>query len=75
MLFINSADACLASAQEVASRLGANLHYGLSSYEVERRRKLAGCNEFEISEEEPLWKKYLDQVRRHSRLWPHLRSL
>ena len=62
MLFINSAEACLASAQEVASRMSANLHYGLSSYEVERRRKMVGSNEFEISEDDPLWKKYLDQV-------------
>ena len=63
MLFINSAEACLASAQEVASRMSANLHYGLSSYEVERRRKMVGSNEFEISEDDPLWKKYLDQVK------------
>ena len=62
MLYLHSSDACVITPQEVASRLNANLHYGLSSYEVVQRRKVVGSNEFEITEDDPLWKKYLGQV-------------
>lgn len=62
MLYIHPSEACLVASQEVASRLNASLHYGLSAYEVEQRRKSVGLNEFEITEDEPLWKKYLGQV-------------
>ena len=62
MLYIHSSEACLYTPQEVASRLNANLHYGLSTYEVSERRQRSGHNEFEVTEDEPLWKKYLGQV-------------
>lgn len=35
---------------------------GLTQEEVSRRRAYHGWNEFDISEEEPLWKKYISQV-------------
>lgn len=35
---------------------------GLNQEEVSRRRAYHGWNEFDISEEEPLWKKYISQV-------------
>lgn len=41
----------------------ADLQVGLSQEEVERRRKYHGWNEFDISEGEPLWKKYILQVK------------
>lgn len=50
------------SIQEVCSLLRTNPHVGLSSLEAEHRRKIYGHNDFEISEDDPLWKKYLDQV-------------
>ncbi|XP_061737762.1 calcium-transporting ATPase type 2C member 1 isoform X2 [Nerophis ophidion] len=48
---------------EVACALQANLQYGLSDEEVVRRRIYHGWNEFDISEEEPLWRKYISQFK------------
>lgn len=48
---------------EVACLLQADLQYGLTHSEVTRRRAYHGWNEFDISEEEPLWKKYLCQFK------------
>lgn len=42
----------------------ADLQGGLTQEEVRRRRAYHGWNEFDISEDEPLWKKYISQVRR-----------
>ncbi|KAI5629096.1 calcium-transporting ATPase type 2C member 1 isoform X1, partial [Silurus asotus] len=39
----------------------ADLQFGLTDTEVSRRRAYHGWNEFDISEDEPLWKKYLSQ--------------
>uniref|UniRef100_A0A8B9K3J6 P-type Ca(2+) transporter n=1 Tax=Astyanax mexicanus TaxID=7994 RepID=A0A8B9K3J6_ASTMX len=43
--------------------LAADLQFGLSHDEVLRRRVYHGWNEFDISEEEPLWKKYISQFK------------
>ncbi|XP_005158311.1 calcium-transporting ATPase type 2C member 1 isoform X3 [Danio rerio] len=48
---------------EVACALQADLQFGLNREEVERRRTYHGWNEFDISEDEPLWKKYLSQFK------------
>ncbi|KAJ3598256.1 hypothetical protein NHX12_001767 [Muraenolepis orangiensis] len=48
---------------EVACVLQAELQLGLSHEEVTRRRAYHGWNEFDISEEEPLWKKYICQFK------------
>ncbi len=42
--------------------LETNTDAGLSLPEVEVRNRIHGPNEFEIKEEAPLWKKYLEQV-------------
>lgn len=47
------------------SRPQADLQLGLTQEEVRRRRAYHGWNEFDISEDEPLWRKYLSQVTRH----------
>jgi magnesium-transporting ATPase (P-type) len=39
-----------------------NIDTGLNQSEVTQRRSYHGFNEFEISKEEPLWKKYLGEV-------------
>lgn len=44
------------------SRPQADLQLGLTQEEVRRRRAYHGWNEFDISEDEPLWRKYLSQV-------------
>ncbi|RXM35449.1 Calcium-transporting ATPase type 2C member 1 [Acipenser ruthenus] len=48
---------------EVVCILQADLQYGLSHSEVSHRRAYHGCNEFDICEEEPLWKKYISQFK------------
>ncbi|XP_077454007.1 calcium-transporting ATPase type 2C member 1 isoform X3 [Stigmatopora argus] len=48
---------------EVASALQANLQHGLSEDEVSRRRLFHGWNEFDIGEDEPLWRKYIWQFK------------
>uniref|UniRef100_W5KCX8 Calcium-transporting ATPase type 2C member 1 n=1 Tax=Astyanax mexicanus TaxID=7994 RepID=W5KCX8_ASTMX len=48
---------------EAACALQADLQFGLSHDEVLRRRVYHGWNEFDISEEEPLWKKYISQFK------------
>ncbi|XP_006819786.1 calcium-transporting ATPase type 2C member 1-like, partial [Saccoglossus kowalevskii] len=47
---------------EVMDKLLSNSR-GLHIMEVHRRRKLHGYNEFEINEDEPLWKKYIGQFK------------
>ncbi|KAG8516262.1 Calcium-transporting ATPase type 2C member 1, partial [Galemys pyrenaicus] len=48
---------------EVASILQADLQNGLNKSEVSHRRAFHGWNEFDISEGEPLWKKYISQFK------------
>ncbi|XP_030637269.1 calcium-transporting ATPase type 2C member 1 [Chanos chanos] len=48
---------------EVACLLQADLQRGLNHNEVTRRRAYHGWNEFDISEDEPLWKKYISQFK------------
>uniref|UniRef100_A0A6Q2YMG6 P-type Ca(2+) transporter n=1 Tax=Esox lucius TaxID=8010 RepID=A0A6Q2YMG6_ESOLU len=48
---------------EVTCILQADLQYGLTNSEVTRRRAYHGWNEFDINEEEPLWKKYISQFK------------
>ncbi|CAH1270152.1 ATP2C1 [Branchiostoma lanceolatum] len=60
---IKSADAAQMSAEDVQYTLGADFHRGLTHEEAARRRKIHGHNDFEINEDEPLWKKYLGQFK------------
>lgn len=55
-------DAAVSTVPEVVHRLGADASRGLSTKQAEERRQLHGLNEFIIKEEDPLWKKYLNQV-------------
>uniref|UniRef100_A0A3P8U1A6 Calcium-transporting ATPase n=1 Tax=Amphiprion percula TaxID=161767 RepID=A0A3P8U1A6_AMPPE len=48
---------------EVVCILQADQQLGLTQEEVSRRRVYHGWNEFDISEEEPLWKKYISQFK------------
>ncbi|XP_053287967.1 calcium-transporting ATPase type 2C member 1 isoform X2 [Pleuronectes platessa] len=48
---------------EVVCVLQADLQSGLTREEVNRRRAYHGWNEFDIGEEEPLWKKYILQFK------------
>lgn len=59
---MRASEAAVSTVADVVSRLGADCSAGLTQEEVERRRKAFGRNEFVIKEEEPLWRKYLNQV-------------
>ncbi|KAI9520277.1 ATPase, P-type (transporting), HAD super, sub IC [Dissostichus eleginoides] len=48
---------------EVVCVLQADLQVGLVEEEVNRRRAYHGWNEFDIGEEEPLWRKYISQFK------------
>ncbi|KAG8139293.1 hypothetical protein E2320_002057, partial [Naja naja] len=48
---------------EVASILQADIQNGLKNREVCHRRAFHGWNEFDITEDEPLWKKYISQFK------------
>ena len=64
MAYFNTEDGARSSFEDVAAQLRTNVMFGLSDEEVANRRKNYGYNEFEINDEEPLWKKYLGQVGR-----------
>ena len=39
-----------------------NLEHGMSQDEAVRREKICGPNEFDVKEDDPLWRRYLNQV-------------
>lgn len=51
------------SYHQVSEELETNLVSGLTHQEASSRRRNHGFNEFEISDEDPLWKKYLRQFK------------
>jgi len=62
MRCLKSAEASQSSYYDIASQLEVDIHVGLSEYEVGQRRRNHGYNEFDITRDDPLWKKYLDQA-------------
>uniref|UniRef100_A0A672UFB3 Calcium-transporting ATPase n=1 Tax=Strigops habroptila TaxID=2489341 RepID=A0A672UFB3_STRHB len=56
-------DACKFHKEDLAKALNVNLQTGLSECSVLQRRLKHGWNEFSVENTEPIWKKYLDQVR------------
>lgn len=63
MRVLRTEEACGLSYDEVSSILNADFTNGLSWPEAERRLSLYGYNEFEVTAEEPLWKKYIEQFK------------
>ena len=61
-MWLTTAEAASLGAEEVAARLHVDSRTGLYWQEAEQRRKLAGYNELCLKEEEPTWKKYVEQV-------------
>ena len=61
--FLSSNEASLVSVGDIVASLNADILNGLSCEEATRRLSLFGPNEFTITNDEPLWKKYLGQVR------------
>ncbi|KAK8787170.1 hypothetical protein V5799_023059 [Amblyomma americanum] len=60
---MHTEEACQLPFEVVAERLGTDLRRGLSWNEAHRRLLTVGANEFEVRQEEPLCKKYLDQFK------------
>ncbi|GFT12919.1 calcium-transporting ATPase type 2C member 1 [Nephila pilipes] len=63
MRHLRTDEACRWTYDEVATLLNTNIHSGLSWQEANRRLSLYGFNEFEVTQEEPLWKKYIEQFK------------
>lgn len=62
-MWLTTGEASTLPADEVASRLRVDPHRGLSWPESTARRLMAGYNELHVTEQEPPWRKYLEQFR------------
>lgn len=62
-MWLSTAEASSLGAEEVSSRLRVEVRQGLRWDEATHRRQLAGYNEFTVKDEDPPWKKYLEQFR------------
>ncbi|KAL3858595.1 hypothetical protein ACJMK2_008867 [Sinanodonta woodiana] len=61
MTFMKAQQACHLSVDDIVNIFQTNTNNGLGNGEVVHRRAVHGYNDFEISKETPLWKKYLEQ--------------
>ncbi|KAK9688289.1 Cation transporter/ATPase, N-terminus [Popillia japonica] len=62
-MWIDTNEASTLGAEEVSSRLRVEVRQGLSWQEATYRRQLIGYNEFSVKDEDPPWKKYLEQFK------------
>ena len=67
-MWLSTAEASSLGAEEVAGRLQVDIRTGLWWEEADHRKQLFGHNELYLKEEEPTWKKYIEQVN----VQPHL---
>lgn len=63
MTFLNSDAACRVTSQEILKILQTDAKLGLNEHEIQTRRKFYGPNDFEVADEEPMWKKYFGQFK------------
>lgn len=59
----STADSSIHAANEVAARLRVDIRTGLTWSEAKYRAKIIGHNELVADEEEPPWKKYVEQFK------------
>ncbi|XP_055318716.1 calcium-transporting ATPase type 2C member 1 isoform X6 [Sitodiplosis mosellana] len=59
----STADSSIHAANEVAARLRVDIRTGLTWSEAKYRAKIIGYNELHADEDEPAWKKYVDQFK------------
>ncbi|XP_015110442.1 calcium-transporting ATPase type 2C member 1 isoform X2 [Diachasma alloeum] len=62
-MWLTTGEAASLGADEVAARLHVDTRNGLWWQEAEQRRKLVGYNELTVKEEDPTWKKYIEQFK------------
>lgn len=61
-MWLSTSESAALGVEKVGARLRVDLHSGLWWREAELRRQLTGHNEFMVKEDEPTWKKYIEQV-------------
>lgn len=59
----STADSSTHAANEVAARLRVDIRTGLTWSEAKYRAKIIGYNELNATEEDPPWKKYVEQFK------------
>ncbi|XP_063992825.1 calcium-transporting ATPase type 2C member 1 isoform X2 [Diachasmimorpha longicaudata] len=62
-MWLTTGEAASLGADEVAARLHVDTRNGLWWQEAEQRQKLVGYNELTVKEEDPTWKKYIEQFK------------
>lgn len=62
-MWLSAEQASGMTAGDVEWQLQTTIREGLSWKESDNRRKILGPNEFVVTEEDPLWKKYIDQFK------------
>ncbi|XP_075161580.1 secretory pathway calcium atpase isoform X2 [Haematobia irritans] len=62
-MLLTTAEASTFSASEVAGRLQVDVRSGLKWTEAKYRAKIIGQNELNVIDEEPTWKKYIEQFK------------
>ena len=61
-MWLSTGEASSMRAEEVAGVLRVDVRNGLAWNEAEQRRSLTGHNELAVLQEDPTWKKYVEQV-------------
>ncbi|XP_068618784.1 calcium-transporting ATPase type 2C member 1 isoform X2 [Battus philenor] len=62
-MWISAVESSILTWEEVAERLHVDVRRGLSWREANDRMNFVGPNEFQVKEEDPLWKKYIEQFQ------------
>lgn len=62
-MWLSTTEASVLGAEEISGRLQVDIRTGLLWEEAEHRKQLFGHNEFNLKEEEPTWKKYVEQFK------------
>lgn len=62
-MWLSTSESSQLSCSEVAARLRVDVRNGLQWSEADLRSQLIGLNELTVKDEEPPWKKYIEQFR------------
>lgn len=62
-MLLSTSESSVYTADEVAGRLHVDIRSGLRWPEAKQRAKIIGYNELNAAEEEPTWKKYIQQFK------------
>lgn len=61
-MWLSTIEASVLGIEEIAGILRVDIRNGLWWQEADHRKQLFGYNELSFKEEEPTWKKYIEQV-------------